>query len=233
MGLDDYFARVVAPSLPAAFVADHAATLSAVGDLMPHPYLTASRESLYRDVADVIFDADLAMANLECVVLDAPPELVVDLEAGPPVALDRAAFDVAAGHFGFLATASNHSLDFLPDAPRPRSRRADLLLARQPHEPVLAGVHVAQRRGSPRRRQGRTADVRAQRRAGRGRAGARRRDDQASSSRTIALMVPSRSSINRVWPQPRTTSMDARGTSRAISSLTAGGAPRSSSPTRR
>jgi poly-gamma-glutamate capsule biosynthesis protein CapA/YwtB (metallophosphatase superfamily) len=93
-------------------VADHEATLTAVGDLMPHPYLTASRDSLYRDVGDLIFEADLAMANLECVVLDAPPKLVVDFKAGPPIALDRAAFDVAAGNFGFLATASNHSLDF-------------------------------------------------------------------------------------------------------------------------
>jgi poly-gamma-glutamate synthesis protein (capsule biosynthesis protein) len=110
--LDEYFARSVAPSLPAGFVADREATLTAVGDLMPHPYLAASRDSLYADVKDLIFDADLAMANLESVVLDAPPKLEVDFKAGPPVAMDRAAFAVAAGGYDFLATACNHSLDF-------------------------------------------------------------------------------------------------------------------------
>jgi len=111
--LEEYFARpAAAPTLPDGFAVEAEATLSAVGDLMPHPYLAASRVTLYRDVADVIFDADLAMANLECVVIDAPPNLMIDMTAGPPVAMNRAAFDVVCGAFGFLTTANNHSLDF-------------------------------------------------------------------------------------------------------------------------
>lgn len=113
--LDAYFARTGAPALPAGFVADREATPTAVGDSMPHPYMLASRESLYREVADLIFDADLAMANLECVVLERPPKLELDFEAGPPVAMDRAAFEIASRGFDFLATANNHSLDFGED----------------------------------------------------------------------------------------------------------------------
>jgi poly-gamma-glutamate synthesis protein (capsule biosynthesis protein) len=52
------------------------------------------------------------MANLECVVLDQPPKLEIDFKAGPPVAMNREAFEIAAGRFDFLVTANNHSLDF-------------------------------------------------------------------------------------------------------------------------
>ena len=113
--LAEYFAMTASPSLPEGFAIMSDVTLSAVGDLMPHPYMSGSRACLYREVASVIFDADLAMANLECVVLDAAPKLEIDFKTGPPVAMDRAAFEVASGSertFDFLATACNHSLDF-------------------------------------------------------------------------------------------------------------------------
>jgi poly-gamma-glutamate synthesis protein (capsule biosynthesis protein) len=113
--LDEYLAASPPASLPAGFIADREATLTAVGDLMPHPHLTASGASLYREVAELIFESDLSMANLECVVLDEPPKLEIDFKAGPPVAMNRAAFEVASGSFDFLATANNHSLDFGED----------------------------------------------------------------------------------------------------------------------
>ena len=113
--LEELFARPATPlSLPAGFNADSEVTLSAVGDLMPHGELSASHETLYREVEDLIFGADLAMANLECVVVEQPPRLQTDLRSGPPVALDPRAFEVVSGgnrRYDVLALANNHSLD--------------------------------------------------------------------------------------------------------------------------
>lgn len=86
--------------------------LSAAGDLMGHAYLARSDDSLYREVADLLFGADLSMANLECVVLDRAVELAIDTKGGPPLVLARDAFEVVAGSWDFFAAACNHSLDF-------------------------------------------------------------------------------------------------------------------------
>lgn len=115
-GLEAYFARPKPERLlPADFDVGAELRLSAVGDLMPHPYLEGSAESLYRDVEAAIFDADVAMGNLECVVAPRPDDLVIEMTRGPVVGLEPAAFDVIANAarrpYDFLATASNHSLD--------------------------------------------------------------------------------------------------------------------------
>lgn len=49
--------------------------MSAEGNLIPHPYLEASAKTLYRQVQQALFDADIAMPNLECVVAPVPPYL--------------------------------------------------------------------------------------------------------------------------------------------------------------
>ncbi|MDP1825596.1 MAG: CapA family protein [Archangium sp.] len=87
-------------------------TLSSAGDLMSHAYLARSGDSLYREVSDLLFGADISMANLECVVMKDPAPLHIDVEKGPPLAFDHDAFRASAGRFDFLATACNHSLDF-------------------------------------------------------------------------------------------------------------------------
>lgn len=107
-------------ALPAGFEVDREITLSAVGDLMNHEYLEGSGDSLYRDVADLVFGADLAMANLECVVTAAPTSnLSLNLRTAGALTFSHAELDVASGtgtrRYDFLATACNHSLDLGPE----------------------------------------------------------------------------------------------------------------------
>lgn len=103
--------------LPAGFTPERETSLSAVGDLMSHAFLADSRETLFRDVEELVFGADVAMANLECVVLPAADRpLEFDTRSGPPLHFDPRSFDVVSGadprRFAFMATACNHSLDF-------------------------------------------------------------------------------------------------------------------------
>ena len=118
-GLEAYFAAQPKheDALPSDFQPETRATLSAVGDLMDHPYLAASKRRLYDAVADAIFGVDLPMANLECVIVPgSSPAFVVRPTASPVLAYDHARFDAAKGaddgRYGFLCTANNHSLDF-------------------------------------------------------------------------------------------------------------------------
>ncbi|MCZ7684590.1 MAG: CapA family protein [Sandaracinaceae bacterium] len=117
--LEAYFAAPQrrACALPAGFDEHRTATVTAAGDLGPHPWLARSTGKLHHDVADLLFGADLAMANLECVA--EPPDAGVlrfDSRSGPTLALDREELDAILGHggaaSGFVATACNHSLDY-------------------------------------------------------------------------------------------------------------------------
>lgn len=121
-GLEELFARQEAHEwqLPEGFVPEAEASLSAVGDLMSHAFLSGSGETLYREVDDLVFGADAAMANLEGVVLPAADRpLEFETRSGPPLHFDPQSFDVVSGtgsrRFSFLATACNHSLDFGPE----------------------------------------------------------------------------------------------------------------------
>ena len=116
-GLEAFFAHQPTCTLPEAFSPSTEVTLSAVGDLMNHPY-SARSEDLYRDVAELIFGTDLAMANLECVVIPAARDLVFEI-TGPRLGMEPAGFRrlVAGGPrpSDALATANNHCLDFGED----------------------------------------------------------------------------------------------------------------------
>ncbi|MFW5694850.1 MAG: CapA family protein [Alkalispirochaeta sp.] len=103
-------------ALPDRFQVECELSISAVGDLMDHEYLSRS-SGLYRHVADEIFGADLPMANLECVVLDQPSETPrFDGKTAPRLRVGARDLDVLVEHEGaryaFLSTACNHSLDF-------------------------------------------------------------------------------------------------------------------------
>jgi capsule synthesis protein PGA_cap len=98
-------------------------TLSAVGDLMNHRYLLNSSNVLYKDVSDVIFGADVSMANLECVIYPkGTGALSFSPRNGPPLYYNLEEFSIAKGFAGrkysFMATACNHSLDFGEDGVR-------------------------------------------------------------------------------------------------------------------
>jgi poly-gamma-glutamate synthesis protein (capsule biosynthesis protein) len=117
-GLEAFFAATArhAWRLPDGFVRDGSATVSAVGDLWTHAFVSRSRESLYASVDDLVFGADVAMANLEGTILaGAAGARRFDTREGPPLAFDRETFSVVRGGdrrgFDFLTTANNHSLD--------------------------------------------------------------------------------------------------------------------------
>jgi hypothetical protein len=124
-GLEEHFEkqRSHAWTLPEGFVPEREASVSAVGDLMSHAWLAGSSGTLYRDIDDLVFGSDVAMANLECVVLPAADRpLEFDTRSGPPLHFDPRSFDVVSGtashRFSLMATACNHSLDFGTDGVR-------------------------------------------------------------------------------------------------------------------
>lgn len=117
-GLEAFFAATArhAWRLPDGFATDRSATVSAVGDLWTHAFVSRSRESLYASVGDLVFGADLAMANLEGTILPgASAARRFDTREGPPLAHDRETFSIVRGGdrrgFDFLTVANNHSLD--------------------------------------------------------------------------------------------------------------------------
>lgn len=94
-------------------------TISSVGDLINHPYLENSQESLYQNkkVRENIFGADLSSANLECPLYDkVEMNFEFSAKAGPPLYYSAKEFEAIKGigdqSYSFMSTACNHSLDF-------------------------------------------------------------------------------------------------------------------------
>jgi hypothetical protein len=118
-GLEEYFAKQEPLNwqIPENLSGRKELTVSAVGDLMNHPYLLNSKDTLYREIAEHIFGADLPMANLECpIVANAKKKFVFSFNPPPPLFYDPAVFAVVKDYkkqkYAFMATACNHSLDF-------------------------------------------------------------------------------------------------------------------------
>jgi hypothetical protein len=118
-GLETFFANQASHrwELPSGFQPAAELTLTAVGDLMDHPYLPRSGRSLYERVSNLIFDADVAMANLECVIYPhGSGEFVISPTSGPPLYYTHEAFNAAKGMsgrtFDVMVAANNHSLDY-------------------------------------------------------------------------------------------------------------------------
>jgi len=117
-GLEAFFAKQASFRwrLPPGFVPSSELQLSAVGDLMDHPYLPNSGDSLYEEVADLIFGADISMANLECVIYPKGSDTFkLTLQSAPPLYYKLESFNAAKGfrgrNYSVMATANNHSLD--------------------------------------------------------------------------------------------------------------------------
>jgi poly-gamma-glutamate capsule biosynthesis protein CapA/YwtB (metallophosphatase superfamily) len=101
---------------PEGFKPSATLSLSAAGDLMDHPCLADSAGFLYEDVAELLFGADISMANLECVINpDEAGAFAFTATSTPPLCYKPASFHAAKGYsdakFTFLTTANNHSLD--------------------------------------------------------------------------------------------------------------------------
>jgi poly-gamma-glutamate synthesis protein (capsule biosynthesis protein) len=118
-GLEEHFERQKSHcwSLPETFRSERELSLSAVGDLINHRFLKDSKDSLYEQVHELIFNADVTMANLECPVFEsARGDFVFDFKKPPPLYYDHESFGVVSGYksskYSFMAAACNHSLDF-------------------------------------------------------------------------------------------------------------------------
>jgi len=116
-GIEEFFARQ-AFSPPDGFIPETSIELSAVGDLMNHLFLSGAGDTLYGDVEDLIFDVDLSMGNLECVVYhseDRSFQFDPGRRSSPPLYFGADGFHAAKGgrrSYDYLTVANNHCLDF-------------------------------------------------------------------------------------------------------------------------
>lgn len=113
--------RLVAPSdaplVGPELLVEERLSLSACGDLMSHHLLHRSAETLFEEVDDIVFGADVSTANLECMLGDRVGlELGISDDGGPTLGYSLQDFEVATGfadrRFTVLSVANNHSLDF-------------------------------------------------------------------------------------------------------------------------
>lgn len=102
--------------LPGDFVRRSERSMSVSGDLMCTPGLDGARDRLYRDVADLVFGADIRYANLESTLTEqdvGPTEFTA--ESTPKINLTPSQYETLVGHEGrrydVLHLANNHILD--------------------------------------------------------------------------------------------------------------------------
>lgn len=118
-GLESFFARQrqnASPALPAGFQTQAVTTLTAVGDLMCNGALDYAGPDYYRNVADLIFTADIAYANLESTLTAGEiekPALRVD--ENTKINATPQQYETVSGYQGrkysIFQLANNHILD--------------------------------------------------------------------------------------------------------------------------
>jgi poly-gamma-glutamate capsule biosynthesis protein CapA/YwtB (metallophosphatase superfamily) len=102
--------------LPDGFQPEASATLSAVGDLMNSKGLENSQGRFYEGVSDLVFGADISVANLESTLTQGQAEgLKITPGVGPKINATEQQYLVLKGHedrqYTILQTANNHVLD--------------------------------------------------------------------------------------------------------------------------
>lgn len=102
--------------LPEGFTRETSMTVSAAGDIMPANELESSRDLLYESVADILFDVDISLANLEAPVTEQTVAETEVVERGIPVLrFPSTQFSTVTGHrgenFTVLNFANNHTFD--------------------------------------------------------------------------------------------------------------------------
>ena len=120
-GLEDYFTEIStkfkSTSLPPKFKSDTCLKISAVGDLMHTKHLENSMGKFYAKVSDLIFNADLSIANLESALTSANVNRVdyIHRVPGSNLQASNEQFDAFKGHknkkYDVFCTANNHILD--------------------------------------------------------------------------------------------------------------------------
>ncbi len=102
--------------LPDAAGSGETWTMSAVGDLMCTAGLEDSRDRLYSEVEELVFDADICYANLESTLTNgAIVPLTLSAEESPMINVTPAQYETLVSHrgrrFDVLQLANNHILD--------------------------------------------------------------------------------------------------------------------------
>ncbi len=103
-------------TLPKGFKKKHSVTFGAVGDLIKVEGLENSKDKLYENTADLIFDKDISYANLESQLTrqDLMAYTFSEKET-PPVCCTKEQYDTLKSHNGknytVIHTACNHTLD--------------------------------------------------------------------------------------------------------------------------
>lgn len=118
-GLEAFFAQQRkngSPALPAGFAKQAATTLTAVGDLMCNGALDHSGGNYYRNVADLIFTADISYANLESTLTTGAIEKPVQrVDENPKINATPQQYEIVSGYQGrkysIFQLANNHILD--------------------------------------------------------------------------------------------------------------------------
>lgn len=102
--------------LPADFEIDREVQLSACGDLMATRGLEEARDRLYEHVAELVFGADIAYANLESTLtVGTIKPMAFSMEEAPSINVTPAQYEALVAHqgrrFDVLHLANNHILD--------------------------------------------------------------------------------------------------------------------------
>lgn len=105
-----------APALPDGFGRQETITLGVAGDLLYTDFLDGSKDILFENVADLLFDQDVSYANFESSVTHQPLVKEIIGDKGPPTeCCSPEQFSVLKGHknknFSVMNTANNHKFD--------------------------------------------------------------------------------------------------------------------------
>ncbi|MCB1539267.1 MAG: CapA family protein [Alphaproteobacteria bacterium] len=116
-GVKDALSGTCTPlAAPDGFIPEATLSFAAAGDLLWSDALEYSRDLLFRNISDLLFNSDICYANFETPVTQQPLEKEVIGDKGPPkecCSLEQ--FDILKGHrarsFNVLNIANNHIFD--------------------------------------------------------------------------------------------------------------------------
>jgi poly-gamma-glutamate synthesis protein (capsule biosynthesis protein) len=102
--------------LPQGFEKYSSLTLGAAGDLFYADCLENSKNVLFENIADLLFDQDISYANFECPLTEKGPEQAAPIDKEAPLTFcTREQFNILKGYkdkrFTVLNTANNHMFD--------------------------------------------------------------------------------------------------------------------------
>ena len=106
--------------IPAGFIKNRSITLSAVGDLIKTEGLENSKDSIYSQVGELIFQSDISYANLESqLTSESTGSYTFSDKETPPLCCTKSQYDALTSfkgkRFTLLHTACNHTLDMGPE----------------------------------------------------------------------------------------------------------------------